>query len=157
MNTTDRIHNLEHWGDTHHPRWLDIIRIALGVFFIIKGVQFLNNMAEMLTVLGGTFSFNSFAVMMVGHLVVFAHLVGGLFLALGLFTRVAAIIQIPILLGALIFLSANKGVLEPYGQWVVTLLALLLTIFFLIEGNGPWSVEHFFDEKPKAPRTHQHT
>lgn len=119
---------------------------------MIKGVQFLNHMSEMLTELGGTFSWNSFATMMIGHLVVFLHLVGGLFLALGLFTRAACIMQIPILVGALIFLSSNKGVMEPYGQWVVTLVALLLTIFFLVEGNGPWSVEHFFDEKPKAPR-----
>lgn len=152
MNTADRIHKLEHWGDTHHPMWLDIIRIALGVFFLIKGVQFLNNMSAFITEMGGTFSWNAFALMMISHVVVFAHLVGGLFLALGLFTRVACIIQIPILIGALIFLANNRTALEPYSQWVVTLIALLLTIFFLIEGNGPLSVERYFDEKPKAPR-----
>lgn len=152
MNTADRIHKLEHWGDTHHPRWLDIIRIALGVFFLIKGVQFLNNMSELISAVGMTFSFNSFALLMIAHVVVFAHLVGGLFLALGMFTRAACIIQIPILIGALIFLANNRTALEPYSQWVVTLIALLLTIFFLIEGNGPWSVERYFDEKPKAPR-----
>ena len=77
--------------------------------------------------------------------------VGGLFLALGLFTRVACIIQIPILIGALLFLANNRTALEPYSQWVVTLIALLLTVFFLIEGNGPLSVEQF--PSPVPPGT----
>jgi putative oxidoreductase len=157
MNTAERIHNLEHWGETHHPAWLDIIRIALGVFFIIKAVQFLNNMSQFITDVGGTFAFNSFALVMIAHLVVFVHLVGGLFIALGMFTRIGCIMQIPILIGALIFLANNRTALEPYSQWIITVVALLLSIFFLIEGNGPWSVERFLDEKPKAPRTPQHS
>jgi putative oxidoreductase len=150
MSTVDRI---EHWGDTHHPRWLDIIRIALGIFLIIKGVRFLTNMSELVNNVGNTISFNSFVLIMVAHFVVFAHLVGGLFLALGLFTRAACILQIPILIGALIFLRSNEGALAPYSQWLVTVLTLLLLFYFLVVGNGPFSVEHFFDEKPRQPRT----
>jgi putative oxidoreductase len=145
MNTAQR---LEHWGDTHHPRWLDIIRIALGVFLMIKGVQFLNNMSELVNAVGTTISFDSFALIMVSHVVVFAHIAGGLLLALGLFTRVACIIQIPILIGALIFLRSNEGALAPYSQWIVTVITLLLLCLFAIVGNGPWSVEKYFDEKP---------
>jgi putative oxidoreductase len=150
MSTVER---LEHWGDTHHPRWLDIIRIALGIFLIIKGIQFLTNMSELVNAVGTTISFNSFALIMVAHFVVFAHMVGGLFLTLGLFTRAACILQIPILIGALIFLRSNEGALAPYSQWMVTVLTLLLLCFFLIVGNGPLSVERFLDEKPKQPKT----
>ena len=146
MNSIER---LEHWGDTHHPRWLDLIRIALGIFLMIKGVQFLTNMSELVNIVGSTVSFDSFALIMVSHYVVFAHLLGGLFLALGLFTRAACIIQIPILIGALVFLRSNGGALAPYSQWLLTILVLLLLVFFLVVGNGPWSVEHYFDEKPK--------
>ena len=149
MSTVDR---LEHWGDTHHPRWLDIIRIALGIFLVIKGIQFLTNMSELVNAVGTTISFNSFVLIMVAHFVVFAHLVGGLFLALGLFTRAACILQIPILIGALLFLRSNEGALAPYSQWLVTVLTLLLLCYFLIVGNGPLSVERYFDEKPKQPR-----
>lgn len=149
MSTVER---LEHWGDTHHPWWLDIVRIALGIFLVIKGIQFLTNMSELVNAVGTTISFDSFVLIMVSHFVVFAHLVGGLFLALGLFTRAACILQIPILIGALLFLRSNEGALAPYAQWVVTVVTLLLLCYFLVVGNGPLSVERYFDEKPQQPR-----
>jgi uncharacterized membrane protein YphA (DoxX/SURF4 family) len=146
MNTAQR---LEHWGDTHHPRWLDFIRIALGIFLMIKGIQFLN---KMVSAVGTTISSDSFALIMVSHVVVFAHIAGGLMIAVGLFTRYAAIAQIPILIGALLFLRSNEGALAPYSQWVLTVVALLLLCLFAIVGNGPWSVEKYFDEKPVERR-----
>jgi putative oxidoreductase len=145
MNTAQR---LEHWGDTHHPRWLDFIRIALGIYLMIKGVQFLTNMSELVSAVGTTISSDSFALIMVSHVVVFAHIVGGLMIAVGLFTRFACILQIPILIGALLFLRSNEGALAPYSQWIVTVITLLLLCLFAIVGNGPWSVEKYFDEKP---------
>ena len=45
MNTLQRF---EHWGDTHHPKWLDIIRILLGVFLCYKGIDFLQNMGNLM-------------------------------------------------------------------------------------------------------------
>ena len=26
------LHRIQHWGDSHHPKWLDIVRIILGIF-----------------------------------------------------------------------------------------------------------------------------
>jgi|GEM_PF-5643510 len=40
MNVIERI---EHWGDAHHPRWLDLLRIALGVIIFLKGATFLSD------------------------------------------------------------------------------------------------------------------
>ncbi len=31
------------WGDTHHPKFFDIIRILIGVLLISKGYMYLNN------------------------------------------------------------------------------------------------------------------
>jgi uncharacterized membrane protein YphA (DoxX/SURF4 family) len=84
---------------------------------------------------------------MVGHYVVFAHLVGGLMLAVGLLTRAACILQIPILLGAIIFINMSDGMFRPFSQMVITVLCLAGLIYFLIAGNGPWSVDKYFDEK----------
>lgn len=30
MNLTTKIEN---WADSHHPRWIDFIRVALGLWF----------------------------------------------------------------------------------------------------------------------------
>ncbi len=39
------VHKIEHWGDTHHPKMLDLVRVALGVFLLLKGIAFMENTA----------------------------------------------------------------------------------------------------------------
>jgi len=58
MNAVQR---LEHWGDSHHPKWLDIIRIGLGIFLCFKGIQILNNMSGMIDLMSNHVSFGSVA------------------------------------------------------------------------------------------------
>jgi putative oxidoreductase len=138
MNLLQR---LEHWGDRHHPAWMDIVRIALGIFLVYKGIDFLTNMSDLISLMEGQTSFGDFTYVLAGHYTVFAHILGGILLIFGVLTRFACIIQIPVLLGAVFFISTNKEMLQPYSQLVVTIVVLLLLIYFLIAGNGPWSVK----------------
>ena len=136
MNLLQRI---EQWGNRHHPKWMDIVRIALGIFLCYKGVDFLFNMSRLISLMPNRSSFGDFAYIMAGQYVVFAHILGGIFLILGLFTRFACAIQIPILLGAVIFVNSNREMLQPYSELLFSILILFLLIYFLIIGNGPWS------------------
>jgi uncharacterized membrane protein YphA (DoxX/SURF4 family) len=138
MNLLQR---LEFWGDRHHPRWMDIVRIALGIFLFYKAVDFLYNMSDLITLMSSQSSFGSFTYVLAGHYVVFAHLLGGIFLIFGVLTRFACLIQIPVLLGAVFFVRSNQDMLRPYSQLGITILVLLLLIYFLIAGNGPWSIK----------------
>lgn len=138
MNLIER---LEYWGDHHHPRWMDIIRIALGIFLCYKGVDFLYNMSDLLTLMSSNKYPTSFWFLLAGHYAVFAHIAGGACLALGVFTRMACLIQIPVLLGAVFFVSTNQEMLRPYSELFLTILVLLLLFYFLIVGNGPWSIK----------------
>lgn len=147
------LNRFEHWGDTHHPKWVDIVRICLGVFLCYKGVDFLRNMGGMNDLLASHLSFGSFAIIMIGHYIVFAHILGGIFLAMGVLTRFACIIQIPILLGALILVNWPQDMLRPYSQLLLTIIVLLLLIYFLIAGNGRWSVNFDEPEDRKANKT----
>jgi uncharacterized membrane protein YphA (DoxX/SURF4 family) len=56
-------------------------------------------------------------------------------------TRLACVIQIPVMLGAIFFLSTNKEMLRPYSELFLSILVLLLLIYFMIAGNGPWSIK----------------
>jgi hypothetical protein len=85
----DLLHRLEFWGDRHHPRWMDIVRIALGIFLVYKAVDFLNNMGDLVSLMSQNTSFGSFAYLLAGHYVVFAHLLGGILLIFGVLTRFA--------------------------------------------------------------------
>jgi len=132
MNLVQRV---EHWGDTHHPQWLDIIRILLGVFLCYKGVDFLMNMGSMLSLITNKMSFGSFSSMLMSNYIAFAHILGGILLILGSLTRFACVINIPILLGAIVFV--NTEMYRPFSALLLPFVVLLLLICFLVVGNGP--------------------
>ncbi|MBD0295241.1 MAG: DoxX family membrane protein [Flavisolibacter sp.] len=145
MNLLQR---LEYWGDRHHPKWLDILRIALGIFLCYKGIEFLTNDRMVTNLISNRVSFGDFTLMLLEHYIVFAHIVGGFLLALGLLTRFACLIQIPILLGAIIFVHSSDT-LRPYSELLLSIVVLLLLIYFLIVGNGPWSYDWFINREKR--------
>jgi len=143
MNLVQRV---EHWGDAHHPQWLDIVRILLGVFLCYKGIDFLMNMGAMLGLITNRMSFGSFTEMMMGNYISFAHILGGILLILGVLTRFACLLQLPILLGAVFFV--NTSLYRPFSETLVAILVLLLLVLFLVVGNGPVQLLKFRpDEK----------
>jgi len=129
------------WGDSHHPRWMDIVRMALGIFLIYKGVDFLMHMSHLLGLMSGTQNFSQLAFTLAGHYVVFAHILGGIALVLGVYTRLACLLQLPILLGAVFFVNSNPEMLQPYAEGIIAFTVLLLLVIFLVVGNGPWSLK----------------
>jgi putative oxidoreductase len=137
------LEKFEFWGDRHHPKWLDIIRIVLGIFLCYKGIDFLRNNSNLISLMKNTSPFSEFMIILVGHYVTFAHILGGFFLTIGMFTRAACIIQIPILIGAIIFVNINatRDAFSPYSELFLSIIILLLLIYFLIIGNGPLSVK----------------
>lgn len=133
------LQRLEHWGDAHHPRYLDILRIALGIFLCFKGVEFARNSTLLNEVISRQVPFNTLLLLILGHYVIFAHIMGGFLLAVGLLTRFACLIQIPILIGAIIFV--NFDLTNHFTDLLISLVILGLLIYFLIIGSGPWSLD----------------
>src|SRR5579872_6131378 len=132
MNLVQRV---EHWGDAHHPQWLDVIRILFGAFLCYKGIDFLMNMGTMLDLITNKMSFGSFTSMMMGNYIAFAHMLGGILLILGALTRFACLLQIPILIGAVFFV--NTSLYRPFSEMAISILVFLLLCLFLVVGNGP--------------------
>lgn len=145
----DLLHRIEHWGDRHHPKWMDIVRIALGIFLCYKGFEFLQDMSATKNLVANNISFGSFTLILVGHYIVFAHVLGGALLVLGMLTRFACLIQIPVLLGAIIFVNSKGGVWQPFSELWLSILVLLLLIYFLIVGNGPLSLYKIVENPSK--------
>src|SRR5215218_7138790 len=99
---------LESWADRHHPAWLDLLRMGLGIFLFVKGLIFISDISELEKLL---ITINiDWASFWFAHYIAFAHLVGGLLIALGLETRPAILFQLPILIGAVLFVHpGNNG------------------------------------------------
>lgn len=144
----DLLHKFEYWGDRHHPKWLDIIRIALGIFLCYKGIDYLRNTSELIGLMTNRSPFGSLLIILMAHYVTFAHIVGGFLLVIGFLTRLACLIQIPILLGAIILVNLTQDVARPYSDLFLSVIVLLLLIYFLIIGNGPWGIK-LPDEKQR--------
>jgi putative oxidoreductase len=139
----DLVHKIEHWGDTHHPNALDLMRVALGVFLFLKGLAFLDNTTYLQNLIEDQHfvQFTPVVLMILVYYVTFAHLVGGVLIALGTLTRLACILQIPIVLAA-IFLTGIF--VEPINTMVwPSVSALVLLVLFMVIGSGPWSLDKY--------------
>ena len=145
MNTVTKI---EHWADAHHPQWIDFLRIILGLFILYKGILFISDTNALLAIMNNADL--QFVNLGLAHFVAFAHLVGGLLIAMGLVTRIAVSFQIPILLGAVLFVNSQKGFLSVSNnlEFGISLVVLILLIVFLVYGSGKFSVDHWMKKHP---------
>jgi uncharacterized membrane protein YphA (DoxX/SURF4 family) len=145
MNTVEKI---EAWGDRHHPKWLDILRVLLGVVILAKGYYFISHTDGLQQMIANSqFGYVSF---MLAHYIAFAHLIGGILIAVGLITRIAVLFQLPVLMGAVIFFNSHTGLFsENSTELWLSLIILFLLCFFLVEGSGPWSIDEYMKRHPE--------
>jgi uncharacterized membrane protein YphA (DoxX/SURF4 family) len=111
----------------------------LGGLLFIKGYFFIENINDIYGLIEQNMEYSSF---MIAHYVAIAHLVGGLMLIFGLYTRLAAIVQIPVLLGAVFFIDAEQSMLPTGSQFEYSLVVLVLLLVFMVYGGGKWSADH---------------
>ncbi len=123
----------------------DAIRIYLGLGLFFKGIQFITNPTSLSLLMEG--SQLQVLPVMVLHYIALAHLVGGLLLSAGLATRVAALVQVPILFGAVFFIHLSQGVATTHQNFEFAALVLFLLIIFSILGAGNFSVDKQVLEK----------
>lgn len=135
------ITDVERWGNSHRPGFLDILRIALGVYITYKGLFFITHMNELENTTSGVNTW--FAGAFIAHYVVFAHILAGPLIAVGLFTRICCLIQIPILIGAVVFVNYPKGIFSigNHMELEVSAAVLLLLIVFMVFGAGKYSID----------------
>ncbi len=135
------INNVEDWGNSHRPGFLDFFRIALGVFITYKGAVFASNIESLeMTVQGLNMAFLG---IVLAHYVIFAHLLCGPLIVFGVFTRIMCLVQIPILLGAIILVNAPKGFLSVgnHMELEVSLVVLAGLVVFVVFGAGKFSID----------------
>ncbi len=141
---------IQEWGDDHHPKWLDYFRIILGLILIWKGFAFATNLQAFDHLMRGTMLGTAFSISLAAHLIIVFHLVGGLAIVLGTYTRTFCLINLPILVGAVFFINFSAGIFQPYAEFWLSSIVLLGLICFSIEGNGILSVDRklqYFDKK----------
>jgi len=129
------------WGDRHHPWIIDIIRIVLGAFLLSKGLIFLTNAGYLRFLILDTKAINTSPGMVTAiiYYVTYMHVLGGGLIVLGLFTRLWALLQLPIVFAAVFFVNITA----PYvnSELWLSILTLVLLFLFVIIGSGPLSLD----------------
>jgi putative oxidoreductase len=72
---------------------------------------------------------------------ILAHGLGGICLALGLFTRWAALANVPVMLGALLFVHLKSGFWAHKGGYEYVLVLLVATLAVAMIGGGALSLK----------------
>jgi len=140
------------WAESRRELWLDCVRIYLGLGLFVRGLILVFNVKTDLFVDLLAKSDQPWIVSgAILHYVALAHFVGGAMLALGFLTRIAALVQIPILAGAVVFVHRGEGLLAVSQSLEFAALVLALLVVFLINGAGKLSLDHaVFGEKSSS-------
>jgi uncharacterized membrane protein YphA (DoxX/SURF4 family) len=134
------LQQINQWSINHHPKWFVVLRTLLGLSLILKGIQFIKNTAvleQLITqnpVSQNMFWLNVF--------IPWLHLFGGIMIIAGLFTRLSAALQIPVLFGAVFFINVKQHVFSGNSDLLFSMTVLVLLLLFLIEGGGAFSLDN---------------
>lgn len=131
------------WADAHRDNWLDCVRIYLGLGLFARGLLLITNastgyVVELIQRSGQSWLADG----VVLHYVMLAHFVGGLLLTIGFLTRVAALVQVPILVGAVFVIHRQDGLFALGQSLEFSALVLFLLCVFTIAGAGKLSLDY---------------
>jgi uncharacterized membrane protein YphA (DoxX/SURF4 family) len=138
-------HSWLSWLRENREMAIEVLRIYLGIGLLIKGIQFMTNeeqAAEYMAMI--TFPFFEFLSI---HVVAMVHIAGGFLLAIGLITRLAALIQVPILMGAVFFVHLQQGLFTKAQNLEFVILVLFLLLVFVVYGGGRLSIDHVLEKR----------
>ena len=122
------------WANNSLPT--EIVRIFLGLALFIRGWLLWMDPSPINLFLEET------SVPGLLQYITFAHMLGGLLLVIGLFTRIAALIQIPILTGAVFVVHLREGLVSPQQSLELAGLVLFLLLVIFAFGPGKLSMDY---------------
>ncbi len=135
------LYRLMKLGSKYHRDWFVILRIGLGILLFTKGINIINNTVQLEEILYNTKHIELYASGF-AFVVAWAHIFGGLFIVMGLFTRVFCLVQVPIVLVAL-SMSVSYHILTGYALFEI-IVGFVLLVFFSLEGGGTLSLDNYF-------------
>jgi putative oxidoreductase len=113
------------------------IRTFIGIALFSRGWFLISNPDAIMELVGDNQYHMWYSYVTIGHLI------GGFFLAIGIFSRLGALLQIPILFGA-VFIVHGKGLMQAGQSMELAVLVLFLLLICFIFGSGAKSLGRRF-------------
>ena len=118
---------------------LDLLRIYLGIGLLVRGGLFIARPEALLELIASRGDW--FWPAAIAHYVAAVHIGGGILLALGAYTRLAAVVQLPVLGGAVFVTHWGEGLLGEGQSLEFAGLVFFMLVVFSVFGAGPLSVD----------------
>lgn len=123
-----------------------LIRAYVGIGLFVRGMLFISNSASFLELIGDSPSAWLTSVVL-SHFITLAHLFGGALMAIGLLTRLAALVQIPVLVGAVFVVHLQGGLMTASQSFEFSALVLFLLLLVFLYGSGRWSADYYLEQQ----------
>ena len=120
---------------------MDLLRMYLGIALMMKGIFFITDLPNFQAV-AGVVDFPDVG----AWYVVFAHLVGGAALFMGIATRLAALVNMSVILGAIVLVHSGEGLFSGNEGLQFTLFVLFTLLLFVWKGAGKVSFDHYLKQ-----------
>lgn len=142
------INRLKAWLESNQSLAFDLVRIYLGLGLFAKGVYFASHIGDVMQLLDkGSLNVPN---VVLAHFVALAHLTGGLLVAAGLLTRLAAALQVPIVFGAVVLVHWREGVFGSSQNLEFALLVLFLLVLTVVHGGGRFSADAWLSKRQRV-------
>ncbi len=133
-----------------------LLRVALGALFLAHaGLKFL-----VFTPAGTAKFFDSVGLPpALAYVTIAVEVLGGIALILGLWTRIAAIVELPILLGAIFTVHGAAGFFftNPHGGWEYPAFWSVALVVQALLGDGAYALRSFGTDNPVGKFTGAHS
>ena len=120
-----------------------ILRVVLGLILAIRGIFFLTSIQPLFHLIKSSGLNELNMNMSLALFVCWVHLLGGTFIILGFLTRISAGAQIPILIGAILFINLNSSLSNSISELLLSVFVLILSAFFAMAGGGKISMDNY--------------
>ena len=129
---------LEQWSHHHHKAWMDVARMLFGLMLHLKGLYFIFRTWGVFQSAPG--SSNGQEEIIVVYVLAFLHIMMGTLIVIGVGTRYASLIMIPVIIASVFFSNQH---LNNALQIVYSVITLGLSIFYFMHGDGRFSVKQY--------------
>jgi putative oxidoreductase len=129
-------------------KWVVVFRVILGLSLFLKGIQFIQDKSEIRKVFTESLVLREY--FWLQTVIPWLNILCGFFIVIGLFTRLMTIIQIPIMIGAIVFVNSKHGAFEGESNLALSIVILVLLFFFLFVGGGNFAWDQVLRKEDKT-------
>ena len=131
------VRKLNKWANSNLNLSMHALRMVLGVFLFIKGLQFAASTETLVELIQPDKP--TYVALLIAHYVAIAHLARGILVFFGLLTRVVMVFQLPIFIGA-VFINIINGV----DSFILaqSIFGLACSVAFIFYGSGRYSADY---------------